>query len=286
MGFLTAEPDVWRFQPHPEVWLVIAAIVGFGAWIRFVLASKAVRSNQVAVSKVQLGSFWIAVVLLWLSSDWPMHDISEEYLYAVHMIQHLLISLCVPPLLLMATPEWLARLVVSANGQPGVWARRLTRPVAAAVIFNFVSALTHMPNIVNFSISNGAFHYFVHLIVFATAVLMWMPVVSPLPELRATRPGQMIYLFLNSLLPTVPGAFLTFAESPLYASYDHTVRLWGISVVHDQQVAGLIMKVAGGTFIWVIILIIFFRWVAAERDMRPELSMVETSSTAQRVMPG
>jgi len=264
--FVAADADIWRFQAHPEVWLIVAVVAGFGWWVTRVLGPKAVPAGQEVVSRRNVLCFAAAVVLLWLVSDWPMHDISEEYLYAAHMVQHLLITLVVPLLFLLATPEWLARLIVSPDGSVGVWVRRLTRPVAAAVLFNLMVALTHLTWVVNTSIENGVFHYFVHLSVFLAALLMWMPVASPLPELRAGYPGQMLFLFLNSVLPTVPGGFLTFAETPLYRVYDHEVRLWGVSAVDDQQAAGLIMKLAGGFFIWTVIAILFFRWVRSQSE--------------------
>ena len=109
---------------------------------------------------------------------------------------------------------------------------------------------------------------------------MWMPVVSPLPELRASYPGQMIFLFLNSVLPTVPGAFLTVAENPLYRVYDHDVRLWGVSAVDDQQAAGLIMKLGGGFYIWALIAFLFFRWVGRnEPTLRPGSDAIVTTPT-------
>ena len=95
---------------------------------------------------------------------------------------------------------------------------------------------------------------------------MWMPIVSPLPELRASYPGQMLFLFLNSVLPTVPGGFLTFAEGSLYDVYDHDVRLWDMTVTDDQQAAGLIMKLAGGFYIWSIIALLFFKWVMTQQS--------------------
>jgi putative membrane protein len=263
MGF-AADTDIWRYQPHPEVWLIIAVIIGFGYWVIHVLGPKAVPDGEPVVTRHQKIYFVAAVGLLWVSSDWPLHDISEEYLYGAHMIQHMLITLVVPPLFLLAVPEWLARLIVSTDGTSGVWVRRLTRPVVAAVLFNVLIVVTHLKPVVNFSIENGVFHYVVHLSVFSAALLMWMPVVSPLPELRASPPGQMIFLFLNSVLPTVPGAFLTVADNPLYRVYNHDVRLWGISAVADQQAAGLIMKLGGGFYIWAWIAFLFFRW--ANRD--------------------
>ena len=263
---LAADTDIWRFQSHPEVWMIVAVVLGFGWWVVNVLGPKAVPKGDTVVTRGQTLAFTAAIVLLWLSSDWPMHDISEEYLYSVHMIQHLLITLIIPPLFLLATPEWLARLIVSGDGSTGVWVRRLTRPVVAAVLFNTLVALTHITWVVNTSIENGVFHYFVHLCVFGAALLMWMPIVSPLPELRASYPGQMLYLFLNSVLPTVPGGFLTFAEGALYRVYDHDVRLWGITVTDDQQAAGLIMKLGGGIYIWSLIGFLFFRWVSSQQS--------------------
>ena len=267
----TADPDIWRYQPHPEVWLIIAVVLGFGFWVTRVLGPKAAPKDGDVVTGKQKGYFALAVALLWAASDWPVHDISEEYLYWVHMVQHLTITLVIPPLFLLAIPEWLARLMVSTDGTSGVWIRRLTRPVAAAVLFNVLVALTHLTAVVNFSIENGVFHYFVHLLIFSAALLMWMPVASPLPELRASYPGQMIFLFLNSVLPTVPGAFLTVADNPIYRVYNHDVRLWDISAVQDQQAAGLIMKLGGGFYIWGLIAFLFFRWVSRNAPtLRPD----------------
>jgi len=277
---MTPDPDIWRYQAHPEVWLIVAAVLGFGYWVSRVLGPKAVAEGDSVVTKRQKMYFTAAVVLLWASSDWPMHDISEEYLYFVHMIQHMLITLVIPPLFLLAVPEWLARLIVSTDGTSGVWVRRLTRPVAAALLFNVLIAVTHLTTIVNFSIENGVFHYFVHLCVFLAALLMWMPVVSPLPELRASYPGRMIFLFLNSVLPTVPGAFLTVAENPLYRVYNHDIRLWGIGAVEDQQTAGLIMKLGGGFYIWALIAVLFFRWVAINNPtVRPGDDVIVTTAS-------
>ncbi|MEM7094973.1 MAG: cytochrome c oxidase assembly protein [Actinomycetota bacterium] len=286
---LGADTDIWRYQAHPEVWLIIGVVLAFGWYVQNVLAPKAVPAGEQAITRRHKISFGLAVLLLWLSSDWPVHDISEEYLYFVHMAQHLMITLIIPPLFLLATPEWLARLIVSQDGTSGIWVRRLTRPVPAALLFNVLVALTHIKWVVNTSIENGVFHYAVHLVVFAAALLMWMPVASPLPELRASYPGQMLFLFLNSVLPTVPGGFLTFAEGPLYRVYDHDVRLWGVSVTDDQQAAGLIMKLGGGFFIWSLIAFLFFRWVSSQQaGWRPATptNVSTTLPTAEPNDPG
>jgi putative membrane protein len=74
----------------------------------------------------------------------------------------------------------------------------------------------------------------------------------------------MLYLFLTSIVPTVPGAWLIFAEGAVYSAYDIPQRMFGISVTTDQQVAGAIMKLGAGTYLWVIITMLFFKWSAAQ----------------------
>ena len=106
------------------------------------------------------------------------------------------------------------------------------------MLFNAVIVFTHWQNTVNASVENAAVHYGLHVLLFAASLLMWMPVCGPMPELRLSLPGQMIYLFLMSIVPTVPAAWLTFAEGVVYSAYDIPERLWGISATDDQQIAG------------------------------------------------
>ena len=94
---------------------------------------------------------------------------------------------------------------------------------------------------------------------------MWLPIFGPLPELRLSVPSQLIYLFLLSIIPTVPAGWLTFADNPVYPAYDTVERLWNISTVNDQQAAGAIMKVLGGFFLWTLIGIRFFSYAAKEQ---------------------
>ena len=125
----------------------------------------------------------------------------------------------------------------------------------------------------NYSLENGAFHYFVHLLVFVTSLWMWLPVINPMEELRISLPTQMVYLFLMSVIPTVPAGFLTFAGGALYEAYDHQVRLWGIDITTDQQLAGFVMKLIGGVYLWVWIGTRFFQW---SKRNQPELVLVDT----------
>jgi putative membrane protein len=257
--------DPLAFQWHPEVWLLVAFVSAAYVYMVRVIGPKAVPGGQPVVSRMNVVSFVLAMITLWVASDWPMHDISEEYLYSVHMFQHMMLSYFLPPLALMATPTWLMRVLL---GEGGIYraVKWLAFPVVAGVIFNGVVMLLHAPIMVNASVENAALHYALHLLVVTTGLLMWMPVCGPIPEFRIGVAGTMIYLFLQSVVPTVPAAWLTFAEGIVYDAYDKPVRLWGISAVDDQQLAGAIMKVAGGFFLWGIVIYLFFTKFAARQE--------------------
>jgi len=272
---LAASTDIWRFQFHPEVWIIILGGFLLAFYAVKIVGPNAVQADEPIYTRTNLIAFIAAMFSLWFASDWPMHDISEEYLYSAHMLQHLIISLIVPPLLLLAFPKWLARLIISPTGKTGKWISQLTRPVVAGFVYNFVIIVTHLPFTVNYSIENGPFHYFVHLAVFISSLWMWIPVMSPVPELRKSLPAQMVYLFLMSVIPTVPAGFLTFAGGALYDAYDHSVRLWGIDITTDQQLAGLVMKLIGGIYLWVWIASRFFQW---SRRNSPEMVLVNGKS--------
>ena len=258
----SADPLVspWRFQAHPEVWLLVAFVVA--SWwyaLRYIGPhAPEVRAGAPVATQRQRRLFVLAVVMLWLASDWPIHDISEEYLFSVHMFQHMALSYFLPPLVLLATPIWLFRAVIGSQrvGRVIGW---LAKPVVAGVIFNVVVMVTHIPALVNRSVSNAPLHYSLHVGLVVSSLLMWIPIVAPDPAMRIGYGGRMVYLFLMSVIPTVPAAWLTFAEGAVYKHYDIAVRVWGLSVTTDQQIAGAIMKTGGSIFLWSIIIFLWFK---------------------------
>lgn len=249
----------WRFQARPEIWALIV-FLAVAYWYAITkIGPRATRPGEVVVTKRQVGAFVGGLSVLWLASDWPIHDIGERYLYSVHMSQHLLLTLAVPPLLLLATPTWFARMVIG-RGLAYRVIKRVARPIPATIAFNAAVVLSHWPVVVNASVSNTALHYLVHVVIVVTALLMWTPVAGPLPELRFSFPVQMMYLFLQSIVPTVPAGWLTFADSAVYKSYDIPTRVFGLSVTYDQQIAGMQMKLVAGTFLWSVIAVLFIRF--------------------------
>jgi putative membrane protein len=239
------------------VWVLVIAVVASYVYAIRVIGPRVVTDGKV-ITRKQLWAFIGGVILLWLASDWPVHDISEEYLYSMHMFQHMLYSYFMPALMLIATPLWLYDLFFAGNRARKV-INFLTKPVVAGVLFNCVIMITHIPQMVNRSVSNGPLHYSLHILVVTSALLMWSPICSPDPTRRIGYGGKMIYLFLMSVVPTVPAAWLTFAEGTVYKHYDIAVRVWGLSATTDQQLAGAIMKLGGSIFLWTVVVVIFFR---------------------------
>lgn len=253
----TTNPDPWRFQLHIEVWILIAGLVAAWLYTVRVLGPKAAPAGQI-MPKRQKRMFILMITLLWLSSDWPMHDIAEEYLYSVHMVQHFILTYVVPPLALLSTPEWLFRLLIG-NGKVYKVVHAMTRPVVGVVVYNLTLLLTHTPQIVNRSAAGGPLHYSIHVLVVVTSLMFWTPVCGPIREWRMSDGAKMIYLFGTSLIPTIPAGWLTFAEGSVYNHYDTNVRVGGISVLSDQQAAGGIMKLGGSVYMWTLIIYIYFK---------------------------
>ena len=252
------------FHVHPEVWLLMISLVGvYVVLTRRWGTTDSPRPSRPVPARKQ-AAFFLGIASMLIVSVWPIHDISEDYLLSVHMVQHLIYTFVAPPLLLLGMPSWFLRKLLSPRWLSAV-VKTMTRPLIALIVFNAVVAISHWPALVDLALRHEPVHFLVHLVLVLTATAMWWPVIAPLPEFpRLSDPAKMLYLFGQSILPTVPASFLTFSSAPIYKFYEHAPRLWGIGVVNDQRVAGLIMKIVGGLLLWIIIAVLFFKWSAKE----------------------
>lgn len=270
------------FHVHPDVVLLLG-----GLWAAYLVAVQRHREGAPADAE-GLGrrrvSFSIGMFVLLFASTWPVHDLAEDRLYSVHMFQHMLYTLVAPPLLLAGIPAWMWRGFLRVRPAAAVF-RFLVRPLVALVLFNGVLLFTHWPAVVEASVGSELVHFALHMVVVGSGIVMWWPVMSPLPELPAlSAPGQMLYLFFQSLAPTIPASFLTFGHSPLYPVYATFPRIWGIGPLEDQLIAGLLMKLGGGAILWGFIVAIWFRWYA--RDARGGFDAVALARVERDVRAG
>ena len=246
--------------PPFHVHLDVLANLGALAGVYLVAATRHERTTGERLARGRRYRFLGGVAVLLLGASWPIHDLAERYLYSMHMVQHMLFTFVAAPLLLTGTPAWMWRALLRPAPVRAVWAL-LTRPLVALIVANGVLFFVHWPAVVTLSVRSELAHFSLHTLLLGSAIVMWWPVLSPLPELPPlSRPGQLMYLFFQSLAPTIPASFLTFGTKPLYPIYATFPRIWGIDALTDQLIAGLVMKLVGGLILWVVIAAIFFRW--------------------------
>jgi putative membrane protein len=252
------------WEAHPDVWLIVGLFAAGYAIGIMRLGPRWATPGMPVVTRFQVMCWSLGVLALWVASDYPVHDIAERYNFSVHMVQHLVFTMVAAPLLLLGLPAWLLRRLLAPR-----WlfdaVRTLSRFVPALIVFNLVLVFTHWPLVVNEALTSGVVHFLVHVLLVVSSFIVWMPIVSPLPEIPRLAPVmQMLYLFAWSIVPTVPASFLTFGASPLYKFYEGVPHLFGLSTLEDQQTAGLIMKIGAGLLLWGIIAVVFFRWASEE----------------------
>jgi putative membrane protein len=255
----------WAFHAHPDTWFIIA-VSAFAYWYAIRRIGPKVLSGRLTiVTRRQVVCFFAGLVALELASDWPIHDLAENYLFSAHMLQHMLISLVAPPLLLLGVPAWLTRRLLRSRAAAGT-VRVMCRPIVAGLLFNTVIGISHAPFWVNGTLEHHYLHFWAHLLLFISALFMWFPVVNRLEEFPTmTAPGRMVYLFAQSIVPNVPAAFLAMSTGVVYRFYalaPHPIA--GFDAISDQQLAGAIMKVGGTFYLWGIITVMFFRWAASQ----------------------
>jgi putative membrane protein len=268
-----ARLSVTSFTVHPSTVIGIAGLAALYERGMRVIGQTPTADASRPRSPTTRAFFYGALVVMFLSLNGWLHDLSDSYLFSAHMVQHLMLALVVAPFMIMGTPGELLRPILAVRGVMPV-ARWITAPSRCFALFTVVVAGWHLPPLYNYALLHHPVHIVQHLMFLAASVLMWWPVLSPLPELpRLSYPGQMLYLFLLSIPMAIVSVYISYADTVLYPLYASAPRVWGISPMNDQMIGGLIMWIPGGLFFYTIISIIFFRW--QQRDG------VETQAGAQ-----
>lgn len=210
-------------------------------------------------------AFAAGTVVLAVALVSPLDRIGDDYLFSVHMVQHLLISLVAPPLWLLGTPEWLLEPLLKRGAVLRIM-RWLTNPIIAFALFNGDLWLWHAPALYDATLTNEFVHVLEHLTFIVFGVLFWWPILSPVPRLipRKHNAFGVVYLFLACQPMVVLGALLTFAANPLYQPYVEAPRLWGLAPLEDQQLGGLIMWLPSNIPYVIALSALFFKWVGAQ----------------------
>lgn len=261
---------------HPSVLLGCAELlIGYALALRFHFTS--------AVLWYVAG---ILVLLVALLS--PLHTLGDTYLFSAHMLQHLLLLLVVPPLLLWGLPaalvrSWLDVALVHRLEQV------LGKPVVAWVLSIGTMFVWHLPTLYEAALRHESLHIIEHLSFLVTATIFWWPIIAPAKERRLQPLVAVVYLFTAMLASSVLGIILTFAAPGLYPAYLHPYdqldilpllrTQWGLTPAVDQQLGGLLMWVAGGLVYFCAAMGMLARWYSMpEGDSTPHFT---TGSSSQ-----
>lgn len=220
------------------------------------------------VPRRTVASFAAGMLVMFLALQGPLHDLSDYFLFSAHMVQHLLLILLMPPLLIAGIPDWMLRPAIRIR--PIGWvARVLAFPVVAFLLNNVIFTAWHFPVPYDLMMRDHDVHVLMHLMIMATGTIMWWPIMSPIREIpRLPGPLQMLYLFVLGIPMMIVAAMITYSDNVLYPWYAEAPRLWGLTPLADQQMGGAIMWVPGGLGLWLAITWVYFRWSSQEEPVR------------------
>jgi cytochrome c oxidase assembly factor CtaG len=234
--------------------------------------------------------FVAGVLVLLLALVSPIDTLADGYLFSAHMVQHILLILVVPPLLIMGLPRGLAgRLLLYPLLQKAE--RVFSKPLVAWVLGVGSMWIWHWPPLYNAALSHEAIHIAEHLLFLITATIFWWPVLGPVEESHLSPLAAVIYLFSACGAHTVLAILITFAPVGTYPAYlqpsdsigilallrDH----WGLTPGVDQQLGGLLMWVPVCLIYLGFIIATMIRWYSfpiAGRDPTPELTLITTTA--------
>jgi len=251
-------PFEWAWSLHPSVLIGTGLLGALYFWGIGPLRRRHALGPPAEPWRV--ASFCAALLVLLFSLNGPMHDLSDYYLFSAHMVQHLLLTLVFPPLLIAGIPGWLLSPLLGVGWLRAI-ARVLTMPVVSTLLFTVAIAVWHLTPFYELMMRSHDVHIATHLMFIVAATILWFPVMSPVPELPRLGYGTgMLYLFLVGIPMQIVAAMITLADEVLYPWYTAAPRTWGLTPLADQQLGGLLMWVPGNLWMFLAIGVLFFKW--------------------------
>lgn len=259
-GIPPAPHDLWQAW-HWDPWLLLGLSLTTLLYGRAVIILWRRAGVGRGVSWGQVWLFGLGMVTLFVALISPLDALSTA-LFSAHMGQHLLLLYVAPLLLVLGAPPFLLlwaiprswRRPLMAWWRQSFWHRLwcwLLHPLAVWALFGLTLWLWHIPVFYQAAVVNRAIHALEHSAFFGTALLFcWLLVDGR--QMR-TRDGAndgllLLVIFTTALHSGLLGALLTFATTPLYPIYRFGVAQWGLTLLTDQQIAGVLMWIPAGFF--------------------------------------
>jgi putative membrane protein len=256
----------WNWEPG----LLLGLAAQLGAYLACTVGPlRRFFPGSGTASALEIQLFVLGWLSLFVALVSPVDTLST-YSLSMHMVQHILLTLIAPPLMLLGTPSWLFKPIARVPFALPV-GRFLTNPIFVFLLFNVIFLAWHVPAYYNAALTTLPIHILEHIMFFGAATLAWWPVFSPLDDLPRAHPlAQTAFLFFQALPSTILGALIAFAPEPLYPHYTTVPTLWGMTVMDDQQLAGLIMWVPASLVYFGVLTVVFIRWLNRDdRDPAP-----------------
>ncbi|MFJ8266245.1 cytochrome c oxidase assembly factor CtaG [Peribacillus asahii] len=237
----------------------------------------------------QVVYFLLAMLLLYVVKGSPV-DLMSHIMFSAHMTQMAILYLVIPPLFIIAIPNWIWRMWVDRKESKVIFSF-FTKPLIALLVFNSFFSVYHLPLIFDVVKTNIWLHAAYTMVLFITAVMMWFPLVNKLPERQSLSGVKKIaYIFGSGILMTPACALIIFANAPMYSTFSNP-ELWanamrlcvpssmlaglnlsgpemfsGLPALQDQQLGGILMKIIQEIVLGYVLGVIFFAWAKKEND--------------------
>jgi putative membrane protein len=214
--------------------------------------------------------FSLGLVVFYMATGSPL-DYYGHLLFSAHMFQQSLLYYVMPPLLILGTPISVLEVLAKNN-----WFKRiiLVRPMVAVFLFNLLFSMYHLPIVFDTVMTYSSLMFLSHLILMITAMQMWWPIISPLPQLdRLSDLRKIAYIICGAVLLTPACALIIFAPSRIYETYLGAPQFfWFLTAMDDQQLGGVVMKLIQELSFGTALSYIFFQWFRKERHDDPIVS--------------
>jgi cytochrome c oxidase assembly factor CtaG len=213
--------------------------------------------------------FWLGIALVIAALNSPIDELGEQHFFWVHMTQHVLLGDLAPLCFVAGLTGPVLRPVLAIR--PFDKLRVLTLPYVALPIWAVNLYIWHVPFLYQAALHHSAVHALEHAMFFTAGALMWSPVVETLPAPAWFGTGWKLgYIAIVRVVETVLGNVFIWSNHVFYPAYRHANPLWGISAVHDQNLAGVVMMAEGG-FVTLAALAWLFLRLAEEGELRQSL---------------
>lgn len=242
--------------------IIVIAILAIS--LTYGLSAARLRGTGLGPTRRQLWFVAGAIGSIVLALASPLHRLGEVYLFTAQMAQHVLLIMLMPPLLLASLTPAMLRPVVDRPRLMRI-GRALTRPIVAYAASNLMFVVAHLPLFYEPSLRGHAVDVVEYLLLPIPAILLWWPLLSPLPDLpRIGYPAQLLYVFLQVVPGSIVGGLLANTERVVYQLYADAPRITSLSPVQDHQTGAFVMWGSGGIFWLVAFTVVFFRWAALD----------------------